>query len=215
MTTEMLAEGYGCGHGVEIFDITDPYYPEYVSSIKSPPHFGGYDTWRVFTGEGFCYFTDSMNGIFEIDLSDIYHPRFTKNFRLPVLGRQQPAPPSIQPRKKSVTGATLVNGFICAAGETGVTVMRGISAELSKPSADIAFPSEKSSRAQFHSFVKRGEYIFCAAGDEGIVILNKNMERVSSIRTKGACLDIIMKTAISSQRKTTWARQYTTLSERY
>ena len=193
VTTEMLAEGYGCGHGVEIFDITDPYYPEYVSSIKSPPHFGGYDTWRVFTGEGFCYFTDSMNGIFEIDLSDIYHPRFTKNFRLPVLGRQQPAPPSIQPRRKSVTGATLVNGFICAAGETGVTVMRGISAELSKPSADIAFPSEKSSRAQFHSFVKRGEYIFCAAGDEGIVILNKNMERVSSIRTKGACLDIIMK----------------------
>ena len=191
VTPEMLAEGYGCGHGVEIFDVTDPYDPEYVSSIKSPPHFGGYDTWRVFAGEGFCYFTDSMNGVFELDLSDIHHPRFTKNFRLPVLERQNPTPPSIQLRRYAITGATLIDGFVCAAGETGVTIARGVSGELSKPSAKVNFPEKSNHIGQYHSFARLGGRLYIAAGDEGVIVRDKSGEK--RFPTKGACLDIIAK----------------------
>ena len=201
VTAEMLAEGYGGGHGVEIFDITDPTDPEYVSSIKAPPHFGGYDTWRVFAGEGFCLFTDSMNGIFEIDLSDVYNPRFTRNFRLPTLQNQNPTPPSIQARRGSITGAALVDGFICAAGETGVTILRGVEKELSKPSAEVDFdlPEAKSDETpickagQLHSFAELDGRLYCASGDSGIAILDENHALIAVMPTKGACLDIIEK----------------------
>ena len=190
VTPEMLAEGYGCGHGVEIFDITDPYDPEFISSIKAPPHFGGIDSWRVFAGDGFCYFTDSMNGIFEIDLSDIYHPVFTKNFRLPTLENQNPTPPSIQLRRRSITGAALTQGFICAAGETGVTIMRGVERKLSKPSARLNFPEKSVRNSQYHSFAKLGDMLFIAAGDAGLIVRGKD-EKI--FPTKGACLDVIAK----------------------
>ena len=194
VTPEMLAEGYGCGHGVEIFDVTDPYDPEYVSSIKSPPHFGGIDSWRVFAGEGFCYFTDSMNGVFELDLTDIRHPRFSKNFRLPVLERQNPTPPSIQLRRHAITGATLIDGFVCAAGETGVTIARGVVGELSKPSAKLNFPERPGRAGQYHSFAKLGGRLFIAAGDDGIIVRDKSGE--NKFATRGACLDIIAKNGL-------------------
>jgi len=40
--------GYGCGHGLEIFSITDPARPVFVSRIKTPPFYRiGNDMWGV------------------------------------------------------------------------------------------------------------------------------------------------------------------------
>ncbi|MGN1129164.1 MAG: LVIVD repeat-containing protein, partial [Candidatus Flemingiibacterium sp.] len=123
VTAEMLAEGYGGGHGVEIFDITDPTDPEYVSSIKAPPHFGGIDTWRVFAAGNLCYFTDSMGGLFEIDITDIEHPRFTRRFRLPVKEKQRMTPPSLPLIWGDVTGIAIHGDHLCVAGDGGVYIL--------------------------------------------------------------------------------------------
>jgi hypothetical protein len=40
--------GYGCGHGLEIFEISDPASPRFVSRIKNPPWYRiGMDMWSV------------------------------------------------------------------------------------------------------------------------------------------------------------------------
>ena len=71
--------------------------------------------------------------------------------------------------------------------------MRGAGSNFNYPSAHCAFPSEKRLSEQYHSFIKYGDLIVCAAGDAGMVFLDDKLMPVSSFRTKGVCLDIILK----------------------
>ena len=202
VTAEMLAEGYGCGHGVEFFDITDPYAPEYVSSLKAPPHFGGIDTWRVSVVDGCCYFVDSIGGMFEIDISDIENPKFTRYFRLPPKENQNQIPPSIQPFRGAVTGVALTEKYVCAAGDDGVHILerrnadvtpKGVtqitSAKVDKtlPAPEYHNPEVKTifSLGQLHSFVSFGGTLLCAAGDRGIVEFNSGKSLTDTM-----CCDI-------------------------
>lgn len=204
VTAEMLAEGYGCGHGVEFFDITDPTNPEYVSSLKAPPHFGGPDTWRVTVAGNLCYFVDSIGGIFEIDISDIENPYFTRYFRLPQKETRSNTPPSIQPFCGAVTGMALTENYVCAAGDDGVFILerkngdilpqgeiqpQSAKVDFSMPEREAFNPKLKTIAkfGQLHSFVKVGNEMLCAAGNSGIVELSTGKSLTCNI-----CCDITL-----------------------
>lgn len=204
VTAEMLADGYGCGHGVEFYDVTDPSDPEYVSSLKAPPHFGGPDTWRVYAAGKCGYLTDSMGGLFEIDISDITRPKFTRRFRLPPKERQKLTPPSIQPICGAITGVALTDDYICAAGEGGIYLLdrrNGDDAQicgLQSPSArtyanlparEYHNPDVKliAKSGQMHSFVSIGGELLCAAGNRGIVASGSGRSLTDNI-----CCDVAL-----------------------
>jgi len=78
--------GFGKGHGLEIFDLSDPAEPKWLSCIKFPPLYEiGNDTWRVTVTNGHAFVTDTHNGFFLIDVSDPLTPRFSGHRKLPLV----------------------------------------------------------------------------------------------------------------------------------
>lgn len=202
VTAEMIAEGYGSGHGVEIFDITNPLEPEWLSTLKTPPHFGGPDTWLVYSDGKNCVFTDSMNGIFLISLEDVRVPEFTGYYRLKPLENQRLSPPSIQVQSASVTGAASVGGFLCAAsGDDGVYILKPNQPinPFVKFDATINFNSPKiinsefyCSLGQIHNFVEHNGRIYLASGRCGIEVIDISGNLIYEKETVGICHDICL-----------------------
>lgn len=165
VTAEMIADGYGCGHGIEIFDITIPEQPVRLSGLKTPLSFSGPDTWLVYTNGTECVFTDSVSGVFVICLEQLSKPYFTGFYRLKPLARQKLAPPCIQVHTGAITGAACVNGYLCTASmEEGVHILDtklspfteprisigALEVESKKNGTDIFYKSS----GQIHSFVQ-------------------------------------------------------------
>lgn len=201
MTPEMLQDGYGCGHGIEIFDITDPSSPEWISGIKTPPLFGGIDTWLVFTDGSHIIFTDSANGIFVITIEDIFSPKSIRYYKLPVVSGQRIKPPSIQVISGAVTGAALVNGFLCISSEQcGVYILKKdidlmpflpqkLTLTARKPKTELQSTFFKS-ESQIHSFVEYNNKIYCAAGEEGIIVLDTDGKLLFKKDVKNSVYDL-------------------------
>lgn len=202
VTAEMLAEGYGCGHGVEIFDITNIKMPEWLATLKAPPHFGGYDTWRVYSDGNTCVFTDSMNGIFTISLDNLLDPVFTGHHRLQLARNQKLTPPSIQLQTNCITGAAVVSGFLCAASsDDGIHILRPNHpiGKLFVPSAQVnldVIPKNGAvfyrSNGQIHNFVSFDGRIYCASGNQGIEVLDESGKLLYVQSTKGICHDLLL-----------------------
>ncbi|MBR2013684.1 MAG: hypothetical protein IJ995_05670 [Clostridia bacterium] len=198
-TAEMIAEGYGCGHGVEIFDITDPRNPNHISTLKTPPHFGGPDTWLTYSDGETCVFTDSMNGIFTIDLSDL---QFTGHYRLAPTAQQKMSPPSIQVQTAAVTDAASVGGYLCAAcGGEGVHILKPNQpiGAFSSPTASVNFEPEHAegsafyrSAGQIHNFAEYDGKVYCASGERGIEVLDTKGTFLYRKETQGICHDLCL-----------------------
>lgn len=76
--------GFGAGHGLEIFDLTDPAEPTWISRTEFPRLYEiGNDTWRVIADGSLVYAVDTYNGIFVLDASDPLSPEFLGHHQLP------------------------------------------------------------------------------------------------------------------------------------
>lgn len=76
--------GYGHGHGLEIFDLTDPAKPVFVSRVKFPPFYAiGNDMWSVSVANGHAFVADTHNGIFVADVRDQRKPEIVGRCQLP------------------------------------------------------------------------------------------------------------------------------------
>ncbi len=204
VTPKMLEDGYGCGHGVEFFDVTNADSPEWLSTLKTPPHFVAHpDTWLVFTDGERVIFTDSMNGVFVISLEDIFNPVFTDCFRLSPVAEQKLSPPSIQIRTASITGAASVGGFLCTASEQeGVHILKLKSPLKPFLTQSLDVKCEKTtavnnntffaSKGQIHSFIQYKDRVYCASGNLGIEVLDLNGKHLYSHKTQSVCHDIML-----------------------
>ncbi|OGV75135.1 MAG: hypothetical protein A3K19_13320 [Lentisphaerae bacterium RIFOXYB12_FULL_65_16] len=80
--------GYGAGHGLEIFDVSDPTCSRPISRIKLPRLFGSsWDMWDVAVSGDLAVVGDTHNGIYVFDISDLVHPVPVGHHRLPVQGK--------------------------------------------------------------------------------------------------------------------------------
>lgn len=74
---------FGRGHGLEIFDVSDPANPKFVSRIKTRRFYRiGMDMWDVMIAGDHAFLSDTYNGVFVVDISDIQEPRFVGHRQL-------------------------------------------------------------------------------------------------------------------------------------
>lgn len=81
--------GYGCGHGLEIYDITDPAKPVFVSRVKTPPYYMiGNDMWGVKLAGDHAFVADTYNGVFVVNVKNPRKPFFVAHRQLPYVLRR-------------------------------------------------------------------------------------------------------------------------------
>jgi len=203
VTPRMLQEGYGCGHGIEIYDISDPLNPEYLSALKTPPHFGGIDTWRVFSDGEICYFTDSINGLFAISISDPLSPDFLWHVRLPLMHPQKLMSPTIQPLAEQISGVAAVGEYVFVTSpQSGLHWLRMPKVQSmqtwKRPWARVDFRRGRrmegaffSGAEQVHSFAEYQGFLYAACGREGIAVIEVSGGTcVYRKQTGGICYDL-------------------------
>ena len=98
---------FGGGHGLEIFDISDPRRSVLLSRLKAPRCYQiRMDMWDVEVSGNYAYWGDTWNGLFAVDVSDPASPRFTARLTLPEMPLDIPDRPASPP----------VNGFAVGGG---------------------------------------------------------------------------------------------------
>lgn len=181
LTAEMLEEGYGAGHGLEIFDVSDPSQPEYVSSIKFPPLFGFPDLWKVTVSGERAFVSDSNNGLFVVNAEDRYHPFIEAYYQDIPAERQGFCKPQVQVRHAPITACLCLDGYLYLSGsESGIHIIQYEKSRREEhPAENICFrplAAENIFRqeGQFHSLAFQGERIFAAAGNGGLYALDRD-----------------------------------------
>lgn len=67
--------GAGMGHGLDIFDVSDPAHPKHVSRLDYPPLYSRWlDMWTPRTSGNLLVAAQTHNGLFAVDISDTAHP---------------------------------------------------------------------------------------------------------------------------------------------
>lgn len=87
--------GFGRGHGLELFDISDPLKPRFLSRLKLPPLYRlGMDMWGVDVAGDTAFVNDTINGLFVVDIRDRTNPRCVGHCRLPLVEAQNDPSPA-------------------------------------------------------------------------------------------------------------------------
>ncbi|MBQ3864768.1 MAG: hypothetical protein II781_02905 [Clostridia bacterium] len=176
MTAEMIREGYGCGHGLTLVDVSIPEAPAVLSEIKFPPFFGTVDTWRVTASNGYAYVADTHNGVFAVNIQDPTAPRISAYYRLPPEEGQKEVPPPLQTSRAPAMGVASGNGKLYVAGaDTGLHVLDFPDARPTEPCASprenvpsVEVENIFTCKGQVHSFVQEGDFVILACGNDGL-----------------------------------------------
>ena len=120
---------HGAGHGLEIFDISDIRRPRKISRVDFPHiYFGPCDYWTPRVSGNCCFASDTINGVFALDVSDKKNPKIIGNLILPKVA---PDDPSLKftmldkslPQGDPVSSITVGDGVLYIAGTfTGIYI---------------------------------------------------------------------------------------------
>jgi len=199
--------GYGCGHGLEIFRITDPANPTFVSRIKMPPFYRiGNDMWGVKIAGDYAFVHDTHNGIFVVDISAPKQPTFVAHRQLDYANVQLPKYMGAGPLPGFVGGLALGNGFVYVAGgwtDLHVVAAPGLAApcqrEPDTPPEIPPFQAEPNERFQVYrpdgqvrAVALLGDMAVVAAGSAGICVvrLSPEVEELGRYPTQGFAMEV-------------------------
>jgi hypothetical protein len=99
---------HGAGHGLDIFDITDPRKPVKLSRVKFPTYyFGPCDYWTPRISGNLCFASDTINGLFLVDIADLKRPEIIGNLVLP---KVDPENPEIVVPFKQIADPAIIQG---------------------------------------------------------------------------------------------------------
>lgn len=184
----------GLGHGVEIFDISDPADPTFISRCQFDTHYrgGGGDWWTVRpSSDGktiFCVDTD--NGLYVVDITKEKNPK--------IIGRVY-APNPAKPGQSLgyMTSVAVGNGVVYASGDKigciafeckkAKQVTREKGANPTNESSRFAYKTPSTSRFkawlpddryQVKSAAVAGKYLIAACSDAGLYVLDENLRTV-------------------------------------
>jgi hypothetical protein len=213
---DMLEDGYGCGHGLELFDVADPDRPALLSRLKAPPQFlSGNDLWDVSVSEGYAYWADSYAGLFIVNVSDPHAPTFAGYYRFPV-SPDEPyhVQPSIQQPCGPLNGLAVGRGHVYLASVNfGIHIIEFAAARPIapvKPFTPLAVADKKPGRhhpesvtqlldaqvvfkthAQVHAVGFLDRHAFVAAGTESLFVLDADSCVVQyTAAARGSCMDL-------------------------
>ena len=180
-----LTRGSGCGHGLDIFDISDPRAPRRVGRADYPPFYArGLDMWtpRTSSASDIVFAAQTHNGVFAVDCSDPSRPKVLDRWVSPLA--DHPEWPSC-----CIGSIAVGDGCVYVAGKgCGVVVLPAKGAapetfdqgELPKnasfrepyPTDETEFHVWKPSRpGQARGVALRGDVVYAACGDAGLNVL--------------------------------------------
>jgi len=82
---------HGAGHGLDLFDISNPRKPVKLSRVKFPTYyFGPCDYWTPRIAGNYCFASDTINGLFLVDISNLKKPEIVGNLILPKTDPENP-----------------------------------------------------------------------------------------------------------------------------
>ena len=74
-------DNFGKGHGVEIWDLSDPRQPRFLSRVEFPSFWRhGNDWWMSRESNGWLFCSDTHNGLYAIDARDPENPKIVDRF---------------------------------------------------------------------------------------------------------------------------------------
>lgn len=180
-----LDAGSGCGHGLDVFDVSDPAAPKRVGHADYPPFYArGLDMWapRTSANSDVVFAAQTHNGLFAVDCADPARPKVLDRWVFPLAGH--PEWPS------ACLGAVAVgDGCVYVAGVgCGVQVLPAKFAaketfRAGPPPQSAAFREPyPTDAAEFHvwrpaasgqarAVALRGDVVYAAFGDAGLHVL--------------------------------------------
>lgn len=191
--------GYARGHGLEIFKITNPARPTFVSRIKCPRFYRiGMDMWSVKIGGDYAFVADTYNGIFVVDIKNPRKPTFAAHRRLPSVGRTKL--PGV------VGGLAFAKDYIYVAGastDLHVVEAKGLTQPTEKESDEAPkipkFKQRKDKRfriyradGQVRGVDFMGNTAVLACGSDGIHVLQvwPKFKRLNRYETQGFAMAV-------------------------
>lgn len=181
----------GAGHGLEIFDVSDPAAPKKRSVTKFPKFFThANDFWTPRVSGSFCFVADTANGVFLLDVSNLDKPTFAGQLRLPV--------PKGGTLPDAVGGIAVGEGVLYIAGvRTGLYaarlegVARSVARDAGRPPerpADWDGLGEKnfisagaSRRAPVRALALKGDLAYAACSTDGLKVFRLADDAVSEV----------------------------------
>lgn len=114
-------ERHGAGHGLDIFDVSDPLHPVKLSKLSFPNYyFGPCDFWTPRLSGDYCIASDTVNGLFLVDIADLKQPRILGNLVLP---KADPENPGVKVPYKQITDPDIPQGDAVASIVVGDGVL--------------------------------------------------------------------------------------------
>ncbi len=112
---------HGRGHGLEIFDISDPKKPVRLSRTTFPDiYFGPSDFWSPTLAGNYCFAGDTVNGLFVLEVSDLKAPRILGHLILP---KRDPENPQIAVPYAQIAESKIPQGDAVASIAVGDNVV--------------------------------------------------------------------------------------------
>jgi len=192
--------GFGAGHGLECYDVSDPAKPVLVSRVKLPRLYSlGNDMWDVQVSGPYAFVGDTYNGVFAVEVSDPSRMRFAGHRQLDwVAARKQFG---------FVGGFAIGKGCLYVAGgstDLHVIAAAGMAVPQNRETgrAPAIPPEPDSPDARFHRYAAGGQVYavaisgstaFAAAGAAGLHVLDLGgggLARRAVVETGGFALDV-------------------------
>lgn len=185
--------GHGKGHGLEIFDVSRPGEPVFVSRVKFPPSYQiSNDMWMARVSGDHCFVADTWNGLFAVKIQDPQHPGIVARAVLPPRPQGDVADP--------VGSIALGEGVAYAAGiYTGLHVIRApglATPAVREPDGGVTIPEETKPVAspdflsfdpggQVRSTTVVGDVAWTACGKAGIQAIRLGESPLAISQTMG------------------------------
>ncbi len=182
--------GAGCGHGLDIFDVSDPTHPKRVGRADYPPMYErGLDMWtpRTSANSDIVFCAATHNGLFAVDCSNPANPKVADRWTSPEAG--QSGKPSCCIGSVAVgNGCVYVAGMGCglvvlpAKGAAQETFDQGVlpanaSFREPYPTDEKEFWVWKPSKpGQARAVAVAGDVVYAACGDAGLHVLRVRPE---------------------------------------
>ena len=193
-------EHFGRGHGLEIFDVSNPGAPRFLSRVQFPMSYRVYmDMWGVDLAGDYAFVADTFNGCFVVDVRNPRKPRIVAHRQLPRVRRQAGEEPS------PVAGLAVGRGVVYLAGaytdlHIGAARRYATPSSREKPSGfAISTARPEASRegvrrydagGQVHAVMPNRGVLYVAAGSAGVQVVSPSLEKIASYRTEGFACDV-------------------------
>lgn len=202
---------FGTGHGLEIFDLSNPGNPVHVSTIKFPPFYElGDDFWTVRVDRGIAYAGDTFNGMFMVDVRDPRNPKCIGRALLPRVKRYSSFRKKTIEEPDCVMDLAIGNNAVYLAGpRTGVFAVPTKSKISTPPAVALSIPERSACREisnlKLHAMdvnvrsltLWRNDHLFVSCSEGGLFLFRiegNDLKLLRAWRNKN-----VYETAVSGQ----------------